>query len=205
MGRPLGSLNQTLHVWTTKEKQYLKKIAPGTNYTTIHSLMNKKFDYEFTTNQIKSALSRYKIATGLTGQFNKGHEPFNKGMKGICAKGSEKGWFTKGIIPPNHREVGSIRVTVDNYIEVKVAEPNKWRLKQQLVWERYNGKIKKGYAVIFGDGDRQNTNIDNLILVTRQQLLILNRNKLIQNDVDLTRTGVIIADLYQKIRDVKNT
>lgn len=63
--------------------------------------------------------------------------------------------------------------------------------------------MRKGYAVIFGDGNRQNVNINNLILVTRQQLLILNKNKLIQNHVDLTRTEVIIADLYQKLRDVK--
>ena len=43
--------------------------------------------------------------------------------------------FAKGNVPPNHRPVGSERISKDGYIEVKVAEPNKWRLKQRVVYE----------------------------------------------------------------------
>lgn len=203
IGRPKGGKNKTPHTWTDKEKEYLKEITPGHHYSEIQELMNKKYNLDFTSTQIKGALRRYKLNTGFNGQFKTDHIPFNKDKKGLWFKGSEKTWFKKGTIPPNHRPVGSKRITVDDYTEVKIAEPNKWRLKQQLVWEEHNGKIPKGYAVIFGDGDRHNLEINNLILVTRQQLLILNRNKLIQNDADLTRTGVIIADLYQKISDRK--
>lgn len=45
--------------------------------------------------------------------------------------------------------------------------------------------------------------IDNLILVSRKQLLILNNNNLIKNDVELTKTGIIIADIYSKINERK--
>ena len=203
-GRPQGYKRKIFHTWSNEEKKYLREITPGHHYKEIQALMKKKYNLDFTVSQIKGTISRYKLNTGFTGQFNKQHVPFNKGKKGLCFKGSEVTWFKKGIIPPNHRPVGSERVTVDNYTEIKVAEPNKWRLIQQLTWEKHNGNIPKGYAVIFGDGNRQNTTIDNLILVSRQQLLILNRNKLIQNNADLTRTGVIIADLYQKIGEIKN-
>ena len=37
----------------------------------------------------------------ITGRFLKGHIPYNKGMKGQCAKGCEKGWFKKGHKPKN--------------------------------------------------------------------------------------------------------
>jgi len=202
-GRPPGCKSKVLHKWTDKEKEYLKKITPGHHYKEIQKLMSKKWNLEYTLVQIKGAISRYKLNTGFNGQYGKDHIPANKGMKGVCAQGSDKGWFKKGTIPPNHREVGSERITVDDYTEVKVAEPNKWRLKQQLTWEKHNGNIEKGYAVIFGDGDRHNFDVDNLILVSRYQLLTMNKNKLIQKDANLTRTGVIIADLYQKISEKK--
>lgn len=203
IGRTTGSKNKVLHVWSTKEKEYLKKITPGHHYKEIQELMNKKFNLNLTLNQIKGAIGRYKFNTGFTGQFKKGTEPWNKGKKGIWGKGCEKTWFKKGNIPTNYRPVGSERVNVDGYIEVKIAEPNKWRLKHQVVWEEHNGPIPEGHAVIFGDRNSQNLDINNLILVSRQQLLMLNRNNLIQKDAELTRTGVIIADLYSKIAERK--
>jgi hypothetical protein len=53
--------------------------------------------------------------------------------------------------------------------------------------------------VIFGDGDKQNIDISNLMLVSRKQLVRLNQNGLIQGDIELTRTGIIIADVMSKI------
>lgn len=205
-GRTTGSKNKVLHIWSEEEKEYLKQITSGHHYREIKELMNKKFNLDLTSNQIKGAINRYKLNTGFTGHFPKNHIPFNKGIRGICAKGCEKTWFKRGSIPQNHRPVGSERTNVDGYVEIKVAEPNKWRLKHSLIWEEQNGPVIKGYAVIFGDGNRSNFDINNLVLVSRQQLLILNKNRLIQKDADLTRTAVIIADIYQKIskRKVKN-
>lgn len=202
-GRPQGSKNKALHIWSNEEKEYLEEITPGHHYKEIQELMKEKFNLDLTMNQIKGAIGRYKLNTGFTGQFNKGHVPDNKGMKGICAKGCEKTWFKKGQKPINHKPVGSERVNVDGYVEVKIKEPNKWRLKHQVVWEEHNGLIPQGHAVIFGDGNLGNLDINNLILVSRQQLLILNRNKLIQKDANLTRTAVIVADIYQKISERK--
>ncbi len=50
-------------------------------------------------------------------------------MKGIVFKGSEKGWFEKGHISKNHKPIGSERINVAGYIEIKTAEPNKWELR----------------------------------------------------------------------------
>lgn len=63
--------------------------------------------------------------------------------------------------------------------------------------------MPKGHAVIFGDGNRRNFELDNLILVSRAQLAILNKHNLIQMDAELTRTGVVIADIYKKIGEWK--
>lgn len=192
-----------VHIWSEEEKEYLKRITPGHHHKEIQEMMNKRFNLDFTLNQIKAAIKRYKLKTGFTGRFEKGHTPLNKGVKGIWNKGCEKTWFKKGNIPKNHRPVGSERITVDGYVEIKVAEPNKWRLKHNVIWEEHNGPIPKGHVVIFGDRNPLNLDINNLILVSRKQLLILNNNKLIKNDVELTKTGIIIADIYSKINERK--
>lgn len=204
MSRLKASKNTVFHKWTNEEKEYLKQIVQGHHYIEIQELINKKFNLNLTVGQINAAIGRYKLNTGFTGQFKKGHTPNNKGTKGIIYEGCKNTWFKKGNIPQNHRPLGSERVDEDGYVYVKIAEPNTWRLKHQVVWEKHNGKIPKGYAVIFGDRDRSNFDIDNLILVSRKQLLLLNRYKLIQNNADLTRTGVIIADIYSKISERKN-
>lgn len=164
-------------IYTKEQEQYIGDNIKGKTSNELTEMFNVYFESALEGDQIRSYISNHGLVSGVNCEFGKGHIPANKGIKGIWYKGSEKTWFEKGTIPPNHREVGSERITVDDYIEVKVAEPSKWRLKHQLVWQKHNGNIPKGYAVIFGDGNRQNTDINNLILVSRQQLLILNKNK----------------------------
>jgi hypothetical protein len=60
---------------------------------------------------------------------------------------------------------------------LKFAEPNQWLQKQWLVWQSVHGPAPKGKAIIFIDGDAQNFAIDNLKLISRAELLQLNRNK----------------------------
>lgn len=185
------------HKYTDAQVDFIRENVKGLGTKELTEMINNHFGLTLRVSQIKSFKSNNKLSSGLDGQYINGHIPANKGIKGICPDGCEKTWFKKGHTPVNHREVGSERITVDGYTEVKVQEPNKWSLKHRLIWIKNNGPIPKGYAVIFGDGDRQNTDINNLIIVSRSQLVTMNKNKLIQKDADLTRTGVIIADLYQ--------
>lgn len=55
-----------------------------------------------------------------------------------------------------------------------------------------------GHKVIFADQNKRNFDIDNLILVTNSEALIMNKNKLIYEDPNLTNTGSIIAKLIDK-------
>lgn len=195
--------NKKIHIWSSEEKEYLKQITPGHHYKEIQMLINKRFDLDFTVEQVRNAIKRYNLNTGFTGRFEKGHIPVNKGIKGIVYEGCSKTWFKKGNKPINHRLVGSERINIYGYTEIKIAEHSKWRLKHQVIWEEQNGAIPRGHAIIFGDGDKSNFDINNLILVSKQQLLMLNKNRLIQSSADLTRTAVIITDIYQKTNERK--
>lgn len=104
-------------------------------------------------------------------RFTKGHVPQNKGKKmspEVYAKAAPT-MFKKGSTPVNHREVGSERVNVDGYVEIKVAEPNKWRPKHRVLWEQVNGEIPAGMNVQFKNGDSKDVRIENLYIISRAE------------------------------------
>ena len=187
--------------WTDEEKEYLSKITPEHHYKEIVDLMNEKFERTFTIEMIKGAIGRYKLNTGFNGRFKKGNIPHNKGLS-MCYPGCERTWFKKGNLPLNHKKVGSERVDRDGYTLIKVAEPNQWKLKHRVIWEQVNGPIPKGYSLIFADKDKTNMSLDNLILVSRKELMVINKRKLIKDDAELTKSGVNLSKLLVKISDV---
>ena len=189
--------------WSDKEKEYLKEITPGHHYAEIVELMNKKFDREGRFELVKNAIGRYKLNTGFNGRFKKGNVPANKGQKGVCAKGAEKGWFKKGQVSINHKPVGSERTDLDGYTLIKVAEPNKWQLKHRVIYEKAYGPIPPNMAVIFLDRNKRNFNINNLALVSREELAIINKNNFIKENAALSRAGVNVAKVKNKINKLK--
>ena len=202
MGRTKGVKNKKpQHRWTDEEKEYLASIVKGKTYKELLALMNEKFGYEFSSQQIESALRRYNLKTGNTGQFKKYQEPWNKGLKGYM--GANKTSFKKGTIPPNYKPIGTERFAKDGYIEVKVKNPNVWELKHRYIYKKHHGEIPNGYKVIFADKNISNFDIDNLILVSKAEMLILNKNKLIFEDKDFTKVGVNIAKILDKTSNLK--
>ena len=178
MGRPKGSKNKrSQYKWSEEEKEYLKNIVKGHTYKEITILMNEKFEYQFTEGQIKGALNRYKLQTGLNGNFKKGSIPWNKGLKGYM--GANKTSFKKGTIPPQYRPVGSERINKEGYLEVKIADPNKWELKHRYIYKKHYGEIPKGCNILFLDNNKLNCDIENLVLVNRKEHLLINKNGLL--------------------------
>jgi hypothetical protein len=153
-----------------------------------------------TVSWVKPSRRSHGHPTGNDGRFKPGHTPHNKGKKKWWV-GGEDTQFKKGRVPTNYRPVGSERVNVEGYTEVKVADPKTWKLKHRLIWEEAHGPIPRRYRVIFGDGDKSNLALDNLILVTPEQAAVMSTFGLFQADADLTRMGVTIADLKMKITD----
>lgn len=107
----------------------------------------------------------------VAARFPKGHIPDNKGKRVSPKTYAEcqPTMFKKGQTPLNHRDVGSERVNVYGYIEIKVAEPNRWRLKHRVIWEQVNGAIPKGFNVQFKNHNRQDCRIENLYLISKAE------------------------------------
>lgn len=182
--------------YTDEMKQFILDNYKGRYNQELADLFNQKFNTNITSKTIKSYKANNKLNSGLTGKFRKGQTPHNKGKK-MPKEVYEKvkhTMFAKGNVPPNHRPVGSERISKDGYIEVKVAEPNKWRLKQRVVYEEAKGEIPEGCPIIFLDGNKRNFDIENLRCITRSELLYLNCNGL-NNSNEITETGILMARL----------
>ena len=172
------------------------------------NLVNDKFNQSLTIEQIKSFIANHKLKTGRTGYFPKGNIPFNKGRKGYCPSGCEKGWFKPGQRPVNWRSLGSERVNVDGYIEIKVSNTatpvqRRWKCKHVVIWEKAHGKVPKGYVVVFLDGNKLNTALDNLMMISRKAHAIMCHLNWYTNDKDVTKANCLMAEIKAAISDRK--
>lgn len=200
--------------YTKEHIDFLRDNIVGTSFKDLTEMFNRQFNMSLSTAALISLADRNglhnqrdtKLNKGYEPtQFKKGHTPWNKG-KAKNWKGGEETQFKKGNKPHNWVPIGSERITKDGYIQIKIQEgklQQNWRGKHILIWEEHNGPLPKGYAILFGDGDKRNFSLDNLILVSRNQLKCLNQNNLIQKDADLTRTAIAIVDLKNKITERK--
>src|SRR5690625_3896067 len=152
----------------------------------MRDMVNKRFGLSLTLKQVTRFIVNNELRNGIDTSLKKGHRPWNAGMKGVHIPGTEKGWFEKGhqLMKRKRAPVGTERLAGHGYTEVKVAEPDVWKRKHRIIWEEHYGDIPDDHAVIFGDGNKRNFDIDNLMLVSKRKLAILNKNKLIKNDAD---------------------
>lgn len=115
---------------------------------------------------------------GLESRFKPGHEPWNKGKKGVVTGGEQtrfKKGFRGGRALERYQPIGSERVTKDGYLQRKVNDDlplqRRWRAVHVIVWEEANGPLPHGHVVIFKDGNKRNLELDNLELVSRSELM----------------------------------
>lgn len=200
-GRPTGYSPGVYSKQFSKEVvEYILQNYKGTGHKEMAETLNEKFGTAYTASQIKGYYANHKLNSGLTGRFEKGIVPANKGKK-MSQEQYEKckgTMFKKGNIPGNHRPVGSERITKDGYVEIKIGEPNKWRLKHLVVWEATNGRLPKGHVILFRDGNKQNTELSNLRLMTRSELLIMNRYRIKGADAETMDTAANLAQLIDR-------
>ena len=137
----------------------------------LTELFNTKFKRDISLTNINAKCKRMGLRTGRTGHYEKGQVSWNKGRKGWCPAGAEKGWFKKGNVAHNTKPIGSERVcSKDGYVLIKTdaINPNtgfngRWIAKQIHLWEAINGPIPEGHFLKSLDGNRKNTDPSNWV------------------------------------------
>lgn len=190
-------------------EEYIRNIASGKTTDEIAKAVSKYFNIEFSASQCKTYKKNHGIISGLDFRFKKGAEPANKGKK-MSLEQYEKckaTMFKKGAIPQNHMKIGTFTHTMDGYLVRKVQEEGtqweRFQFVHKAVWEKHYGPIPEGKMVSFLDGDKDNCNIDNLVLIDNHENLELNRSKLRFSEAEFTKAGLAVAKVKIAVRKKK--
>lgn len=197
--------------------EFIRDNSWGVSSKEMAEMVNEKFGTNWTAAGMKQFRQRHGIKSGVTGWFQKGHAPGNKGKKlEEYVKDPERvEWirsrisptqYKKGNKPFNELPVGSI-VVIDGYkLYKKQMEGTRWQCWEPLhrvVWREHNGPIPEDGMIIFKDGNKMNCDISNLMLINKRENVVMNKMGLRSEDPDLTETGVNIARLRLAAKDAK--
>lgn len=171
--------SESVRVWNKGRVKILMEIYPDMRNSEIASVIGVS----------ESAVSGMAFKLGLKKsrefkdrcsgrfRFRQGCVPANKGKR-MCdfmsaeqIERSAATRFRKGHVPANHKPLGYERINRDGYTEVKVAEPNVFRLKHRMIWEEANGPIPEGCNIQFRDGNKRNITLGNLYIISRSEQL----------------------------------
>lgn len=202
--------------WTQQENEYLLQHYPdtltdniakllGRSRTSVNGQAYKLGLHKSESFKLSEQSGRLTGRQGMPTRFKKGHTPANKGKKmpeELYEKCSVT-MFRKGNIPKNHKPVGTISIRGNHkreqhYLYIKLAEPNKWEFLHRHVWEKANGPIPKGMNLVFKDGNQNNCSLDNLELISNDQLMI--RNTIHRYPEELKEAIRILGQTKRKIR-----
>ena len=201
-------------ITTPQMDEFIRDNVEGTGHQAMADMVNDKFGTSFTKEQMKAYYARNKLNSGLTGRFEKGHEPWTKGkhwkdyMSEEAQANSRKTCFEHAYIPDNHLPVGTVRKTKDGYLLKKVQERgyqwDRWKLLHRLTWEEHNGPVPEGMMVGFRDGNSENCDISNLYLCTLGENAVMNhRGYRKTGNPEITDAGLALVRLEAAIKNKK--
>lgn len=177
--------------YTKEQKEFLIANNYMTPSKDLAAMFNNRFGTNITASNIKTFRGNNHLNSGLTGRFEKGHIPDNKGktwddyMSKDAQARSRKTTFKKGNKPLNAVDIGeeSMRYSGSKpddlgYVHVKVCDGkgNKnWVPKQRVIYEQHYGPIPKGYKVIFAE--YENRKLKNEIDILENELVLIKNDK----------------------------
>ena len=182
---------------------WIKEHVWGCPHKKLAEDFNRNFKVDYTVECLRHLCQRKGWHNGFTGRFEKGCTPFNKGKK-MPEEIRQKvlaTCFKKGHMPYNSRAIGSERVQADGYVYVKIGEPNEWKQKHHIEWEKYNPPLEKGEILYFLDGDKTNCSIENLYLTKKEYIGAINHLK--KKCPDQAKTRILLGSLQCEVKKAK--
>lgn len=199
---------KTCRPYSQEDDELIRKLYPTTRAREI-AVKLKRSEKSIVARAFKLGLRKdraFMLECAKAGQFKKGLIPHNKGKKWdeYVSKETQQKMldtaFKKGNMPKQHREVGSERINKDGYVEIKVAEPNKWKHKHVHLWEEHHGESAKGRVVYFIDGDKTNITIENLAIIDRSEHI---HNSALSQPIELRRLYQLKGALKRQLNKLE--
>lgn len=99
--------------------------------------------------------------------------------------------------------IGTERATKEG-VFIKVAQPDKWRRKSRVMYEKYhNCKLKDDEYIVFLNHNNNDFSKQNLIKSTQKEIAYLHNYKTFSTDPELTKLGLLSAKLIIKTKQLK--
>lgn len=192
-------------LFSAREAAFLRLYYQVLSLSELAEAFRDAFGPEKTEAQIRCYLRNHRIRSGRTGHFEPGAQSWNAGTRGQGLTGANVTSFKKGNMPHTKRRLWSERINRDGYVEISIPErnpytgaPTRFRAKHVWLWEHLNGPVPAGHAVIFADGDWRNFAAENLVLVSRPELLRLNQLQYRQLPAQIKPTAMVLAKVEVK-------
>lgn len=180
---------------TAKMIEFIKKIYKGVPCSQTTANLNEKFGTDYPTQTIQKALSRHGLKSGLKRGSEAWTEETHKTVREKNLRIAENGG-NKHIRPIGYEH------TWGNQVYVKVGN-NKHRLKIRVMWERYNGRPLDSQEIILPlDGNPRNLTPENLVLLTRGELIKLTKQYGYNGVGDELKAKILLVKLDLKAKEL---
>jgi hypothetical protein len=166
--------------WSHEERLYLEVFYPdmpnqalaeklGVTLKTVYNAAKRFKLHKSAAFLASPASGRLDGVRGTETRFQKGCTPcFTPFVKGMHVSPATQ--FKKGQTPHNQQEVGALRINSSGDIDIKLAPgPRNWLSLRRYAWEQVHGPIPAGMCIVPINGDRHDTRIENLRLLTRAE------------------------------------
>ena len=199
--------------------EFIRDNSWGVSSKEMAEMVNEKFGTSFTKDGMKQFRQRHGIKSGVKGWFQKGHPPGNKGkhledyitdperLADIRRRMSAT-QFKTGHRPANEMPVGTVVINSDGYkLRKKQMDGTvweRWEFLHRAVWVEHNGPIPDGMVVTFKDSNRTNCDIENLMLITKGENVVITRMGYRFEDPDLTTAGLGLIRLKREMNRKKS-
>jgi hypothetical protein len=214
--------------WDAEEVELVRKLYPHTRTDEIAKrfgcAVSRVYNLAFRLGLKKSAeflaspegcRFRRGYHVGWEYRFPKGHVPMNKGLRrpgwspGRMKETQFRRGERRGKAAENYQPLGTISKDSEGFLRIKVRDAEHgehtgfgnvkvWPLLNRHLWEQHNGPIPTSHAVCFKDRNRENCDISNLELVSRQDLM--KRNSVHKLPKELAQVIQLRGALNRKIR-----
>ena len=146
-----------------------------------------------------------RVESSKKGQFKKGIIPHNKGVKMSeeVRQKCSRTWFKKGHDLNDKFPIGAIKLSgktkKHRALFIKIGE-RRWKPYSRYVWEQHHGAIPHGHIIAFKDGNIENCNIENLMLMSWSENM--NRNSFHRFTNELKSVIYLNKKIKKRIREI---
>ena len=205
--------------WTAREVALVCELYPhkptadiarllGRTVTTVYQRAHKLGLHKSAEYLASPAACRTNGRQGMGTRFPKGHVPFNQGLRrpGYAPGRMKETQFRKGVrqgvAVRLYKPIGTERMSKDGYLERKINDglplQARWRAVHLIDWEAENGRVPRGFALCFVNGDKTDRRLENYTLISRADLC--RRNSIHNLPPKLKKAINMLGALKRRIR-----